>query len=35
MLHGNHTYLVAIEVMATLALGLAVLALSGSMGIAY
>lgn len=35
ILHGNHTYLVAIEVMATLALGLAVLALSGSMGIAY
>ena len=32
MLRGSHTYLVAIEVLATLALGLAMLALSGSMG---
>ena len=31
MLRGSHTYLVLIEVIATLALGLAILALSGSM----
>ncbi len=31
MLHGSHTYLVAIEVIATVALGLAVFALSGTM----
>ena len=32
MLRGSHTYLVAIEVLATVALGLAVLALSGAIG---